>query len=291
MTAGEHDGLWQLSAIEHADGVRRGLWSAEELTRSVLDRIAERNPALNAYCTLNASAVAEAKAADRERLRGADLGPLHGVPFSVKDLIPAKGIRTTLGSVAYADWVPDQDDVAVERLRGAGAILLGKTNTRELGYGIVADNDLFGPTRNPWCPDRTAGGSSGGAAAAVADGMGSVALGSDGGGSLRVPAALCGVFTLKPSFGVVPLYPSCRVPIRPGFSSWESLECVGPITRTVRDAAAVLEVIAGLDLRDRHSVPYQAAGLGERLGDGVAGLRVAWSPQLGNGRSAPKSWT
>jgi aspartyl-tRNA(Asn)/glutamyl-tRNA(Gln) amidotransferase subunit A len=288
MTGGDGDGLWRLPAAEQADGVRRGLWSAEELTRSVLGRIAERNPAINAYCTLSDAAVADARAADRERLRGTPPGPLCGVPFSVKDLIPAKGVRTTLGSRAYADWVPDQDDIAVGRLRAAGAILVGKTNTRELGYGIVTDNDLFGPTRNPRCPARTAGGSSGGAAAAVADGMGSVALGSDGGGSLRVPAALCGVFAIKPSFGVVPVYPSCRVPLGPGFSSWESLECVGPLTRTVRDAATVMAVIAGFDARDRHSVPVPADSLTRRLEEGIAGLRVAWSPRLDGAEVSPE---
>jgi aspartyl-tRNA(Asn)/glutamyl-tRNA(Gln) amidotransferase subunit A len=282
------DGLWRLPAVEQAEGVRRGLWSAEELARSVLARIAERNPEINAYCTLADAAVADARAADRERLRGTLPGPLSGVPFSVKDLIPAEGVRTTMGSMAYADWVPDQDDVAVARLRAAGAILVGKTNTRELGYGIVADNDLFGPTRNPRCPDRTAGGSSGGAAAAVADGMGSVALGSDGGGSLRVPAALCGVFAIKPSFGVVPVYPSCRVPLGPGFSSWESLECVGPLTRTVRDATAVMAVIAGFDARDRHSVPFPADSLTGCLEEGVTGLRVAWSPRLGGAEVSPE---
>ena len=288
MTGSGADGLWRLSAVEQADGVRRGLWSAEELTRSVLARIAERNPGINAYCTLADAAVADARTADRDRLRGAPPGPLAGVPFSVKDLIPARGVRTTLGSQAYADWVPDADDVAVARLRAAGAILIGKTNTRELGYGIVADNTLFGPTRNPRCPGRTAGGSSGGAAAAVADGMGSVALGSDGGGSLRVPAALCGVFAVKPSFGVVPVYPSCRVPLGPGFGSWESLECVGPVTRTVRDAAAVLAVIAGFDARDRHSVPFPAGRLARRLDGDLAGLRIAWSPRLGGAEVSPE---
>jgi aspartyl-tRNA(Asn)/glutamyl-tRNA(Gln) amidotransferase subunit A len=173
-------------------------------------------------------------------------------------------------------------------MRVAGAILLGKTNTRELGYGVVTDNALFGPTRNPRQLDRTAGGSSGGSAAAVAGGMGSLSLGSDGGGSLRVPAALCGVFALKPTFGLVPVYPSCRLPDRAGLGSWETLECVGPITRTVEDAALVLEVIAGFDQRDRHSLPSTMDELRARLDEGVTGLKVAWSPRLGQAEVDPE---
>jgi aspartyl-tRNA(Asn)/glutamyl-tRNA(Gln) amidotransferase subunit A len=273
--------LWELTAGAQARGVREGEFSAEELMRSVLGRIGEADPSVNAFCTINGRALADARAADAALAEGAAIGPLHGVPFSVKDLIPTAGLRTTLGSTAYQDWIPDQDDVSVERMRVAGALLLGKTNTRELGYGVVTDNALFGPTRNPRRPDRTAGGSSGGSAAAVAGGMGSLSLGNDGGGSLRVPAALCGVFTLKPTFGAVPLYPSCRLPTRAGLGSWETLESIGPITRTVEDAALVLETIAGFDQRDRHSIPTVLGGLRASLDGGVSGLRIAWSPRLG----------
>jgi aspartyl-tRNA(Asn)/glutamyl-tRNA(Gln) amidotransferase subunit A len=280
--------LWELTAVDQARGVRGGDFSAEELTRSVLGRIEDVDPAVNAICTLNDRALADARAADAALARGDEVGPLHGIPFSVKDLIPTAGLRTTLGSTAYAEWIPDQDDVSVERMRVAGAILLGKTNTRELGYGVVTDNALFGPTRNPRQLDRTAGGSSGGSAAAVAGGMGSLSLGSDGGGSLRVPAALCGVFALKPTFGLVPVYPSCRLPDRAGLGSWETLECVGPITRTVEDAALVLEVIAGFDQRDRHSLPSTMDELRARLDEGVTGLKVAWSPRLGQAEVDPE---
>jgi aspartyl-tRNA(Asn)/glutamyl-tRNA(Gln) amidotransferase subunit A len=280
--------LWELTAVDQARGVRGGDFSAEELTRSVLGRIEDVDPAVNAFCTLNDRALADARAADAALARGDEVGPLHGIPFSVKDLIPTAGLRTTLGSTAYAEWIPDQDDVSVERMRVAGAILLGKTNTRELGYGVVTDNALFGPTRNPRQLDRTAGGSSGGSAAAVAGGMGSLSLGSDGGGSLRVPAALCGVFALKPTFGLVPVYPSCRLPDRAGLGSWETLECVGPITRTVEDAALVLEVIAGFDQRDRHSLPSTMDELRARLDEGVTGLKVAWSPRLGQAEVDPE---
>jgi aspartyl-tRNA(Asn)/glutamyl-tRNA(Gln) amidotransferase subunit A len=280
--------LWELTAVDQARGVRGGDFSAEELTRSVLGRIEDVDPAVNAICTLNDRALADARAADAALARGDEVGPLHGIPFSVKDLIPTAGLRTTLGSTAYAEWIPDQDDVSVERMRVAGAILLGKTNTRELGYGVVTDNALFGPTRNPRQLDRTAGGSSGGSAAAVAGGMGSLSLGSDGGGSLRVPAALCGVFALKPTFGLVPVYPSCRLPDRAGLGSWETVECVGPITRTVEDAALVLEVIAGFDQRDRHSLPSTMDELRARLDEGVTGLKVAWSPRLGQAEVDPE---
>lgn len=271
--------LWSLPAAEQAAGVRRGDWSAVELTDAVLDRIATVDGGLNAYCTVDADGARRAaRRADEVRAGSTGRGPLHGVPFSVKDLIPTAGMRTTLGSLAHRDWVPDTDEIAVARLRAAGAVLVGKTNTRELGYGVVTDNELFGPTRNPWDPRLTAAGSSGGAAAAVAAGMGSVALGSDGGGSLRVPAAVCGVVAVKPTFGVVPLYPSCRVPLRIGLDTWESLECLGPITRTVDDAALVLSVLAGFDARDRHSVPGGSPPSPPVVPGAVA---VAFSPDLG----------
>jgi aspartyl-tRNA(Asn)/glutamyl-tRNA(Gln) amidotransferase subunit A len=209
------------------------------------------------------------------------LAPLHGVPFSVKDLIPTAGVRTTLGSLAHADWIPEEDEVAVARLRAAGGVLLGKTNARELGYGVVTDNERFGPTRNPWNLRLTAAGSSGGAAAAVASGMGSLALGSDGGGSLRVPAAVCGVFAIKPTFGLVPLYPSARVNLRSGLANWESLECIGPITRTVEDSALILQAIAGFDVRDWHSAPVPCTTSTRPDASRAMKLRVAYSADLG----------
>lgn len=273
--------LWMLPATEQAAGIRRGDWSAEQLTEAVLTRIDDANPQLNAYCTLDDRALDAAREADATLRRGEKPGPLHGVPFSVKDLIPTKGVRTTLGSLAHRDWIPDADEISVGRMRAAGAILVGKTNTRELGYGAVADNELFGPTRNPWDPRMTATGSSGGAAAAVAAGMGSLALGSDGGGSLRVPAAVCGVFSIKPTFGVVPLYPSCRVPLRAGLDSWESLECIGPITRTVADSALVLSAISGFDARDQHAAPLEPFSVTRPDASRARGLTVAFSADLG----------
>jgi aspartyl-tRNA(Asn)/glutamyl-tRNA(Gln) amidotransferase subunit A len=273
--------LWAMSAVDQARGVRDGSWSSEELVRSVLDRIETANPAINAICTIAPDSVAQARRADHARYAGAELGPLHGVPFTVKDLIPTAGLLTTLGSLGSADWVPEYDELSVGRLRDAGGVLIGKTNTRELGYGVVTDNELFGATRNPWDLRMTPAGSSGGAAAAVAAGMGALAIGSDGGGSLRVPAAVCGVFAMKPTFGVVPMYPSSRAGLRTGLDSWESLECIGPITRTVADSALALSVMSGFDVRDRHSAPAGSVTFRSPEVSAARGLRVAFSADLG----------
>jgi aspartyl-tRNA(Asn)/glutamyl-tRNA(Gln) amidotransferase subunit A len=203
------------------------------------------------------------------------------VPVSVKDLVFSRGIRTTGGSKRYESFVPEQDAIVVERLKAAGAIVLGKTNTPESGWVAVTDNPLFGPTRNPWNRERTSGGSSGGAAAAVALGMGPLAVGSDGGGSIRIPSSFCGVFGLKPSLG--------RVPDWPGFPHlWEGLSVVGPITRTVRDAALMMEVIAGRDDRDHFSLPEVRPAYRPLMEGVVTGLKVAWSPDLGYAIVEPK---
>ena len=201
-----------------------------------------------------------------------------GVPLGIKDLILTRGVRTTGGCLAYADFVPEEDDIVVERLRAAGGIVLGKTNVSELGYSLTGDNPVFGVTRNPWDAKLSSGGSSAGAAVAVATGMGPVAIGSDGGGSIRLPAAFCGVFGFKASMGRVPLYPGCRDERFPGLSSWETLEHIGPLTRTVEDAALVMSVIAGPDPRDRHSIPCNASEWRKVSADTVAGRRVAYCP-------------
>ncbi len=279
MSEGE---LWSKSGAEQARLIRQKKVSARDVVASVLKRIETVNPKLNAYCVLSDRALADAAAADQRQQQGGEVGPLHGVPVSIKDLVLTKGLRTTFGSKLFADYIPDEDDIVVERLRQAGAIIIGKTNAPEFGYHGVTDNYLFGPTRNPWDVAMTSGGSSGGAGAAVAAGMGSLAIGSDGGGSLRVPSSLCGLFTLKGSFGRVPLYPGCRVPELPGGSSWETLECLGPMTRTVEDSALMLSVIAGYDRRDRHSLPDGDLDYLAALKRDVKGLRVAWSPTLGH---------
>jgi aspartyl-tRNA(Asn)/glutamyl-tRNA(Gln) amidotransferase subunit A len=274
--------LCQLSGAEQARLIRERAISPVELVDAVYDRIHRLNPVLNAFCTLvEDEARAEARAAEAAVSRGEPLGPLHGVPVSIKDLVCTKGIRTVSGSRAYADFVPDEDDIVVERLRAAGAIVLGKTNVPEFGYMGTTHNDVFGVTRNPWNLERTPGGSSGGGTAAVATGMGALGVGSDGGGSVRIPSSFSGLFAMKASFGRVPLYPGCRDPRYPGVSSWESLEHIGPMTRTVEDSALMLSVMAGPDDRDRHTLPAGDVDWLAALQGGVAGLKVAWSPDWG----------
>jgi aspartyl-tRNA(Asn)/glutamyl-tRNA(Gln) amidotransferase subunit A len=194
----------------------------------------------------------------------------------IKDLLSTKWLRTTFGSAHYADHVPTDDDIAVARLREAGAIVVGKTNTSEFGYGPVPRNTLFPATRNPWNATLSPGGSSAGSAAAVAAGLVPLALGSDGGGSIRVPAALTGIVGFKPSFGRVPVWPGCRDHTLPGVSSWESLEHIGPMAGNVADVALAFAVLAGPDPRDRHSLPLEAIAPGE-----AHDLRIAYSPDLG----------
>jgi len=263
-----------LSVVEMAESIKTKKLSPVEIVEAVLSRIERLDLQVNAYCTLVAeSARRQAKETEAMVMRGEELGLLHGVPVSIKDLIFTRGIRTTGGSKIYENFVPEYDAIVVERLKSAGAIIMGKTNTPEFGYMAVTDNRLFGATRNPWNLGCTAGGSSGGAAASVASGMGPLAIGSDGGGSIRIPGSFCGVFGLKPSFGRVPQYS--------GFPGWETLSHTGPITRTVKDAALAMEVIAGRDDRDFYSL--SDAGLSYRpfLNTDLKGLKIAWSQDLG----------
>jgi Asp-tRNA(Asn)/Glu-tRNA(Gln) amidotransferase A subunit family amidase len=273
--------LCYLPATDLATLIRTRKVSPTEVADAFLTRIERVNPTINAYCTVTADrALAEAREVEAALGRGESVGPLAGVPMSIKDLLLTKGIRTTRGSLLYADNVPTEDAPVVERLRQAGAILLGKTNTPEFGWKAATDNQIFGPTRNPWNLDRTPGGSSGGAGAAVAAGLGPLAIGTDGGGSIRIPACFCGIFGLKATFGLVPAYPA---------SYAEALSHTGPMTRTVRDAALMLNVIAGHDPRDRNSYPIGSVDFLKDLGDGIAGTRVAWSPNLGNGLVDPET--
>ncbi|MFC9328753.1 amidase [Kitasatospora sp. NPDC057015] len=287
MNRAERDELCFLPATELVALVRRRALSPVEIVDAVLDRMAEVDPVLGAFCTPTPErARARAASLADDLVHGRPTGPLAGVPIGVKDLLSTAGIRTTSGSAVHADHVPDEDDIVVERSVAAGAVVLGKTNATEFGYSPVGHNELFPATRNPWNPALTPGGSSAGSAAAVAAGLGPVALGSDGGCSVRVPAAHCGLVGFKASMGRVPVYPGCRDERLPGVSGWESVEHIGPLTRTVADAALVLSVLAGPDPRDRHSIPcgdvdwQEAARRG--AADGVAGLRVAWSPDLGH---------
>ena len=269
-----HDDLAWRSALEVAALVRDKQLSPVELTAALLARIEALDPGLGAFCLVTAdTARAAAREAEIAVMKGEPIGLLHGVPLSLKDALYTRGLRTTGGSRLFADLVPEEDNVAVGRLKAGGTIILGKTNTSEFGHKALTDNPLFGVTRNPWDLTRTPGGSSGGAAAAVASGLGPVALGTDGGGSVRIPAAFCGLVGVKPSFG--------RVPQTPGFPGWEHVGAIGPLARTVRDAAAVLDVIAGGDDRDRHSLPREAGTYLEACDESIRGLHVAWTPDLG----------
>lgn len=269
--------ITRLDALTLAAAIRRGALSAVEAVTAALAAIDRLNPRLLAFCTPTPElALAQAKAVDAAIAAGEPTGPLAGVPMGIKDLIFTRGIRTTGGSRLYQDFVPEEEDVAVERLRRAGAVILGKTNVAELGYSLSGDNPLFGTTRNPWKLSLSAGGSSAGAAAAVAAGLGPIGLGSDGGGSIRVPAAFCGLYGFKPSMGRVPLYPGCRDERWPGLAGWESLEHIGPLSRTVADAALTLSVIAGPDGRDRRSIPAEIADWLGVLDGGIAGLRIGY---------------
>ena len=269
------------SALELAGLVRQKEVKPLEVLDAVLARLAALNPTLNAFCLVAADAArVAAREAEIAVMKGEPIGPLHGVPISIKDVLPARGLTTTGGSRLYEDFIPEHDALAVGRLKAAGTVLFGKTNTSEFGYKAITENPLFGVTRNPWARSLTPGGSSGGAAAAVASGIGPLALGTDGGGSVRIAAAFCGVYGFKPSLG--------RVPDRPLFGGFERVGHVGPITRTVRDAAAVLDVIAGGDDRDRESLPREAGSYLEACDIDVKGLNVAWAPDLGYAAVDPR---
>jgi aspartyl-tRNA(Asn)/glutamyl-tRNA(Gln) amidotransferase subunit A len=274
------DELPWATALDLATRIRQKKVSPVEVMDAVLSRIEAANPRLNAFCLLAADqARAAARSAEVAVMKGEPLGPLHGVPFSVKDLLFTRGHRTTSGSRLFADLVPEQDALAVGRLKEAGAIVLGKTTTSELGHKAVTESPIFGVTHNPWDLTRTPGGSSGGAAAAVASGCGPIGLGTDGGGSVRIPASFCGLVGFKASYGRVPEYP--------GFPGWDHVSHTGPITRSVRDAALVLDVIAGGDDRDRISLPKSPGSYLEACDRDVRGLHVAWSADLGYARVDP----
>jgi aspartyl-tRNA(Asn)/glutamyl-tRNA(Gln) amidotransferase subunit A len=270
------------TAGQIAASVMRREVSAVEVTQAALARMAATEPIVHAFCTpLAEQALRDAAALDARIGRGEAVGCLAGVPVAVKDLILMRGVPSAFGSPLYRDFVPDEDDVVVERLRAADAIIVGKTNTSELGYAASGRNTLFPATRNPWNPALTPGGSSAGSAAAVAAGTAPIALGSDAGGSVRIPAAFCGLFGMKPSMGRVPLYPGCRDARFPGLSSWESLEHIGPITRGVADAGLLLSVIAGPDARDRHSIPTGDVDWIAAARGSVSRLRIGYSVDLG----------
>jgi amidase len=266
--------LCDSTACELAALVAKGEVSARELLEAHLARIEQRNTELNAIVTLVPErARAWAAEADERQARGEPLGVLHGLPIAHKDMVSTAGIRTTFGSPALADLVPQQDDLVVTRVRAAGAITLGKTNVPEFGAGSHTFNPVFGPTRNPWDPSRTCGGSSGGAAVALATGMVPIADGSDLGGSLRNPANFCNVVGLRPSPG--------RVPSVPTSMGWDSLSVLGPMGRTVEDVALLLSAMAGPDPRAPISLDTPGARFRDPLERDFEGVRIACDPDLG----------
>ena len=253
-------------AVDIVEKLRGGEISAVELVEECLEKIERINPKINAFVTLNEKAVEEARNVDPN-------SPLAGLPIAIKDNVETKGIRTTYCSKLYENYIPEEDAVLVERLKKAGAVILGKTNMPEFGLIAYTDNPLFGPTRNPFDLSKTVGGSSGGSAAAVAAGILPVASGNDGGGSIRIPASFCGLYGLKPSFGRVPCYPS--LPIFVGLHS------EGFLTRYVEDNAFMLDLVKRRDIRDMNSLPDDGVSYLKAIEEQPDNVKIAFSPDLG----------
>lgn len=263
--------VWQLRQLLDSRRV-----SSTELTELFLRQIERLNPKLNAFLTITGDeAMASARVADEKIGSGQESGPLLGIPISLKDLEATKGIRSTMGSLAFQDTVPELDSVVAERVKISGAVLLGKTNTPEFGLQGTTENRLGEPCRNPWNTERTPGGSSGGAGAAVAAAMCSIATGTDGGGSIRNPSSFNGIYGLKPTLGRVPRAGGLGRPA-PNLTSQS-----GPMARNVRDAAILLEILAGHDTRDPGSLRDRVPDFLNMLDGGVRGLRIAWSTAMG----------
>lgn len=252
---------------EAARGLRAKQTSSEELTRACLTRIAQAQPRLNAFITvIEERAVAAAVALDKELAAGHDRGSLHGIPVALKDVFETAGIRTTCGSKLFENHVPNRNAAVVERLEAAGCVFLGKTGMHELAYGITCNNPHFGAIRNPWNTDHVPGGSSGGSGAAVAAKMSFMAMGSDTGGSIRIPAAFCGTVGIKPTYGRVSRYGVMPLDF--------TLDHMGPLTRSVRDAATVLAALAGWDPRDHTSSQAAVGDYSPGPNPSIAGMRI-----------------
>ncbi len=259
---------------------REGSLSPVEATRAALDRVERLNETLNAFCLVDEERALAAARESEERWRlKVPRGRVDGVPTSIKDLMPVQGWPTRRGSHTSSEAVAEEDAPCVARLKEHGAVLLGKTTTPEFGWKGVTDSPLTGVTRNPWNTEQTPGGSSGGAAVAVATGMGALATGTDGGGSIRIPAAFTGIVGHKPSYGRVPAYP---------LSPFALVSHIGPMTRSVADAALMLTVIAEPDCRDPFALPYDAIDYTKGLEDGIEGLTIAFSPRLDNRMVEPE---
>lgn len=275
------ESIHTLTAEALSDGYARGELSPIEVASALVDRAEHLNAKLNAFVVIDRKGALEQAEASAERWRrNAPLSGLDGVPVSIKDLVAVKGLATRSGSrTTEANAVSEVDCPSVARLREAGAVLLGKTHTPEFGWKGMTDSPLHGTTRNPWNPERSPGGSSGGAGAAVAAGIGPLAHGTDAGGSIRIPSSYCGLYGIKPTFG--------RVPHAPNESPYATLASNGPLARTVRDAARMLTVLSRPDPRDWRAAPYQAIDFEAGLESGIKGLRIAYSPRLGGTRPDP----
>lgn len=267
------DNLCFTPAVKLRQMLRRKAISPVELTKAFLERISRINPKINAYCTLIPEmALDAAKKAETAIAKDEDVGLLCGIPVSIKDSTMMAGVRTTFGSKLYENFIPDSDEVVVERVKQAGAVILGKTNTPEFTAGASTINQVFGITRNPWDTDSTVGGSSGGAAASVAAGIGPLAHGNDLYGSLRIPASFCGVVGFRPSPGRIPWYPNEL--------NWDDFCVQGPIARTVGDVALMLEAMSGPDRRSPVSLLAEGGFLKAVKNPDIRGAKVAWSPNL-----------
>ncbi|MGH7646406.1 MAG: amidase [Gemmatimonadales bacterium] len=270
---GVEQSLADLSATELARLVRARAVSPVEVVQACLGRVERYNGVVNAVVTLNERAVDDARDLERRLVHGEPVGPLCGVPVGIKDVTPVAGLRTTFGSPLYKDHVPTEDAVVVERLRAAGAIVLGKTNCPEFAAGGNTFNEVFGRTRNPWDPAKSAGGSTGGGAAALATGMIALAEGTDLGGSLRIPASFCGVVGLRPSVGLVPTHPADWV--------WDTLQVTGPMARTAGDVALMLQAVAGPSPRAPLGAPLAGRDFVAAVAaEAPRGRTVAYCPDI-----------
>ena len=264
-----------LSAYEMVNMIKNQEITSTEITETIIERIEKINPTINAYCTTTFDLARNmAKEADDKVKKGEKLGLLHGIPTSIKDLNPVKGIRNTYGSRIFENYIPEYDDIAVQGLRAEGCVILGKTNTPEFGFKGVTDNLIFGHSRNPWNVNVTTGGSSGGAAAATVSGLGPLAQGSDGGGSIRHPSSLCGAYGLKPSFGRVPRFPKL-------FPMGMDIAVIGPIVRYVKDAAMMLDAMKGPLEADKTTLPAEGFRYIDKISELPKHLKIGYSLDLG----------
>ncbi len=264
--------LADLSATELRRRIAAREVTVVESVEACLERVAQLNPTLNAIVTPNPNALEDAAQLDRRIKKGEDPGPLCGLTVGIKDVTPVAGLRTTFGSPIYADHVPKEDALVVRRLREAGAVILGKTNCPEFAAGANTFNDVFGRTRNPWDTTKSAGGSTGGGAAALATGMIALAEGTDLGGSLRIPAAFCGIVGLRPSVGLVPTHPTDWV--------WDTLQVTGPMARTAEDVALMLQTIAGPSECSPHAQPIEDRDFVRGARGARKNLRIAYCAEI-----------